>query len=56
MSLLRGLANFDMAPRRAYNPATPARPTQGGPEAHLANGQLQERLAKADGGTWSIFC
>jgi hypothetical protein len=47
---------FDTAPRRAYNPATLARPAQGGPDAHLADGQLQERHATADGGTWSIFC
>ena len=47
---------FDTTLRRAYNPPTPADPTRDPSEAHLADGQLQERHAKADGGTWSIFC
>jgi hypothetical protein len=34
---------FDTALRRAYNPATPPDPTLGRPDAHLADGQLQER-------------
>jgi hypothetical protein len=46
---------FDTAPRRAYNPATLARPAQGGPDAHLADGQLQERHATAEAGPGAFF-